>query len=79
LVILVITAEDTGDGLNHRTFGLIAKVWPVCLGFSEARTVVVLRKGVLRTELTTTVIAGMCEGVGCATLVTIGHLTVLQF
>jgi hypothetical protein len=77
LVILVITPEDAGDRLNHRTFGLIAKVRTVCLGLSKARTVVVLRKRVLGTELATAVIAGVCEGVGCSALVTIGHPTVL--
>jgi hypothetical protein len=77
LVILVITPEDAGDRLNHRTFGLLAKVWPVCLGSSKTRTVVVFWKGVLGTEPATAVIAGMCESVGFATLVTIGHLTVL--
>jgi plasmid replication initiation protein len=78
LIILVITPEDAGDRLNHRTLGVLAKVRTVCLGVSEARTVVIFRKGVLRTELTTTVIAGVSEGIDCATLVTLGHLTVFQ-
>jgi hypothetical protein len=78
LIAIVITPEDTGDGLNHRTFRLIAKVRAVCLGFSETRTVVIFWKRVLRTELTTAVIADVGEGISCATLVTIRHLTVFQ-
>jgi hypothetical protein len=51
LIIHVISPEDAGDGLNHRTLGVLAKVRAVCLGFSETRTVVIFWKLVLRTEL----------------------------
>jgi hypothetical protein len=77
-MLLVVTPEDAGDRLDHRTLGVFSKVRPVCLGLPKARAVVIFREGVLRAELPATVIAGVGERVDGTTQVTLRHLTELQ-